>query len=427
MLAACNVGGCADRVEWPFLNSRTPVNNYTVFVDNTLGADIANGAYSIANRNASGSDGNAYTTLAAAIAAIDDTDVIFIRAGTYAELSTNNTCYRITRPCTIQPYDNEAVTLTYDSENPPTIAEGTQGPIIYILSGNVILQDVTVAGTKAIKTVRGDDTEVNVRIADGCDNVIVRGCIIHDAGHAGIKFGAVNGCLIERNQIYDCGVYYWDHGIYHFGYGADDEAGRNTVRFNAIWGSRGRGIQCYSRPDYIDIYGNVLFANGLSGLLVDGANIRVYNNTIYGNGSEQDLTTHGGFIVFHELTTNLTVRNNVFLENTIDINLDTPDLMETGDAGGNVYETGSVIGGAAFADNWPDDETDTHVEDGYNPGFAQASPDTWDDFAITSVSNIAGLGGTVLVAQLLDPGETLKLVARTTAHTPAGAFDYDDP
>lgn len=64
----------------------------TVIVDNTLGASITNGTYSIANRNNTGSDGNAYKTLQEVIWGTDGTDgvanvgdTIYLRAGTYSE------------------------------------------------------------------------------------------------------------------------------------------------------------------------------------------------------------------------------------------------------------------------------------------------------------------------------------------------------
>lgn len=56
-----------------------------IYVDNTLSSNITNGSYSIANRNSTGSAGNAYTTIQAAVSAMSPGDDIFIRGGTYYE------------------------------------------------------------------------------------------------------------------------------------------------------------------------------------------------------------------------------------------------------------------------------------------------------------------------------------------------------
>ncbi len=56
-----------------------------LYVDNTLSINITDGTYSIANRDSSGSDGNAYTTIQTAINEMNGGDDIFLRHGTYLE------------------------------------------------------------------------------------------------------------------------------------------------------------------------------------------------------------------------------------------------------------------------------------------------------------------------------------------------------
>ena len=63
-----------------------------IYVDQTLGGNITDGGYSIVNRNDSGSDGDAYTTIQAAINAVSVGDVIYMRGGTY-NISTHGTSY----------------------------------------------------------------------------------------------------------------------------------------------------------------------------------------------------------------------------------------------------------------------------------------------------------------------------------------------
>jgi len=66
-----------------------------LYVDRTLGSNITNGTYSIANRNATGNSGNAYTTIQAAVNACSAGDTIYMRGGTYSE-------YNIVIPNTVR-------------------------------------------------------------------------------------------------------------------------------------------------------------------------------------------------------------------------------------------------------------------------------------------------------------------------------------
>ncbi len=61
-----------------------------IYVDQTLSQNITDGKYSIDNRNSSGSDGDAYTTLQGAISAVQAGDTIYMRGGTYNEFLTMN-------------------------------------------------------------------------------------------------------------------------------------------------------------------------------------------------------------------------------------------------------------------------------------------------------------------------------------------------
>ena len=56
-----------------------------IYVDQTLSQNITDGKYSIENRNNSGSDGNAYTTVQGALDAMNPGDHIYMRGGTYQE------------------------------------------------------------------------------------------------------------------------------------------------------------------------------------------------------------------------------------------------------------------------------------------------------------------------------------------------------
>lgn len=56
-----------------------------IYVDGTLGADCTSGNYSTSARTCTGSNGNAYNTIQAAVTAMSGGDDIYLRGGTYQE------------------------------------------------------------------------------------------------------------------------------------------------------------------------------------------------------------------------------------------------------------------------------------------------------------------------------------------------------
>ena len=71
-------GSLTSAGQWPSIYAAT-----RIFVDSTLGGNITNGTYSVANRDNTGSEGNAYTTLQGALNNMDTGDHIILRGGTY--------------------------------------------------------------------------------------------------------------------------------------------------------------------------------------------------------------------------------------------------------------------------------------------------------------------------------------------------------
>lgn len=94
------------------------VQAVNIYVDKTLAGDITNGTYSIANRNNSGSDGNAYNTVQKGLSSMKSGDDLFIRGGVYQEGAlelpkTSTTAISGTPDnwCTVQSYPNEWAVL----------------------------------------------------------------------------------------------------------------------------------------------------------------------------------------------------------------------------------------------------------------------------------------------------------------------------
>ena len=93
-----------------FLASPSRLLAATLFADSTLPADITNGTYSIARRNATGADGNAYRTVRAAISAMVAGDTCYVRGGTSTEIGIDIQVKNdgsAARPYTLSSYPGE--------------------------------------------------------------------------------------------------------------------------------------------------------------------------------------------------------------------------------------------------------------------------------------------------------------------------------
>lgn len=114
----------------------------SIYVDNQLPANCLNNNYSVANRNGSGSDGNAYTNLQWAASTVQPGDVVYIRGGVYTNVPTTAASQNLimvtnagtaTAPIRFENYNNEHVTLAgwgySDADtNNDGLADGPQNP-----------------------------------------------------------------------------------------------------------------------------------------------------------------------------------------------------------------------------------------------------------------------------------------------------------
>lgn len=84
----------------------------TYYVDNLVGSNCTGGSYSVANRACNGSDGNAFTTIQAAVkAALSAGDIVDVRAGTYDERVTTAASGAADNLITIRAHSGETITL----------------------------------------------------------------------------------------------------------------------------------------------------------------------------------------------------------------------------------------------------------------------------------------------------------------------------
>jgi hypothetical protein len=75
----------------PLAANPPPVTGSTRYVDGSMGADCAGTSYSIAFRNCTGSDGQAWNTIQEALAVVNPGDLVYVRGGDYATGSFTTT------------------------------------------------------------------------------------------------------------------------------------------------------------------------------------------------------------------------------------------------------------------------------------------------------------------------------------------------
>ena len=137
----------------------------------------------------------------------------------------------------------------------------------------------------------------------------IKNSTFNNNGENGIFVGyssnGPNNIIIENNDIHDNGTTAsLDHGIYL------DYTTSSIVRYNKIYdNSVGNGLQLQDASDNNEVYCNLIYGNGMSGIWLgtgDGADDNtIYNNTIYGNGNG-----HGGIQIGATSSGNL-IKNNI--------------------------------------------------------------------------------------------------------------------
>jgi len=406
----------------------------TIYVDQQLTADCVSNNYSIAQRNCTGSDGNAFKKVEGAFTAIRnsygalDGSTVLVRAGTYKENNEWNSvpqrqsAFIIKNPLTLKAYNKEPVTLTFDPLNPPTWDNNEYGPIISIWTNNVTIEDLTIIGTRSLgeskSGTEAGDTDMNIEVY-AKPNVVIRNNRIYDAGHAGVK--ASSGILIEHNEFANTGFTRRDHGIYLY---ADSGSPNDTkiIRYNDFHDIVGYGIHLYDYVAYAQVYGNVIHHNAGGGIVLTGDHNQIYNNTIYDNYNGQ------GLFVFHYGLFNLTIKNNIFWKNAVDIQCD--DDSKSPATNSFVSNDYSTVSGTNYKCTVLDMSKNNFSVD---PKFVSAAPTTWLDLRLSATSPLIDAGTNVGSPYniALDPTSTTwpaKLVDQNNyLNWEIGSFAYIPP
>lgn len=307
----------------------------TRYVDANLGADCTSGNYSIASRNCTGSDGNAYNTLLEGIGVTTAGDTLYIRAGTYTQ-QLHETSFAGTgtsgSPILVSRYQNEAAILRPSGSN-IDILRFQDSTIHHVTIYGLELDCSQTGGTWSNNCVfLGDSSFI-----DDSHHITLDTLTIHTAKGNCILGGGTNH-TIKNNEVYLCGIddnngfyfqgirdsviennHVWNIGAFAirvWNSGGSPKANNNIIRNNRVHMS-GFGIGIDGASETVSggggltigetgnlIYNNLSYGNYRGGEVPSGASApKFYNNTFYGNVA--DLVIASG-------VNNAEVKNNIF-------------------------------------------------------------------------------------------------------------------
>ena len=278
----------------------------TIYKDASLVSDCTSGNYSIASRNCTGSDGNAYNDFVSAIAPMVAGDTLYIRGGTHIDridLQAPNKSGAPGAYMTFAGYPGETAIIRYTDPNVASYgaikSRGNRGYFIF--------QDFEIDGIDM-----AEDTSWAIR--DGNHHFIIRRLRIYNQNAQSALYISGNDIIVEDNYFgfirSDCSSGNRSYAVY-----AHDGA-RLLVQRNEMTDNPGGGAQIYpgpwtdvqflnnhihhtntcasssnggivvgtdTDPDGGDITGVILAGNIINNINVDtshgiGAGIRVYNN-----------------------------------------------------------------------------------------------------------------------------------------------------
>jgi len=331
--------------ETPFCTSAMAA---TLYVDNQLESDCQ-GTYSIANRDASGSDGDAYDTIQEAANVAIAGDTVLIREGTYNGRLIPANSGSPGSYITFRNYETEVVTIVTGSsiaidisDRSYIILEGlnvdqsrwleARNSHYNVLRNNSFTNSLATGTTGNVRFISSTHNQIlNNVIFEGNDNLLlidsnynlVEGNTITEAGHSiwGIRCGDYN--VIRNNffsntqqkigEVYDCGddtsavANSFDSTKHNL---IEDNVFADTSYYYSTSG--GNGIQ-YAGQNGI-LRGNIFYENnvGLGMQIYSDEALynrynRVYHNVFYNNGCG-GISANGG-------STNNIYKNNILFEN----------------------------------------------------------------------------------------------------------------
>ncbi len=301
-----------------------PALGAVIYVDGQLAADCTNGEYCIADRNNTGSDGNAYTTPKKAVAVVEAGDTIYIRGGTYYERTTTQSAVSVMHlttsgtsqnPITICSYNGEEVILTaWDPDTGEdgirkyyTVQLGMKPSSQEDVSGegvqNVVIDGLIIEGASMAGLAIWGPANRYESAEDPTENVLIQNVIVRNNAGAIAAGGGIHtkGKLVNV-IIQNCEAYNNTGTGIRFGridkdwHLPEPEDDMSAARFCTIRDCLSYNNESPDRPGDTD---------GIAGSHMYGCTIE--DNVVFGNSDD-------GIDIYASLET--TVQNNIVFDHT---------------------------------------------------------------------------------------------------------------
>ena len=398
----------------------------TIYLDGDLSSNCA-GNYSILNRNCTGSDGNAYNTIAGANSALAGGDTLYMRQGAYYRTGSNSYtgALNITTSGTSQAhtvvsnYNNETVwigTAADKLQYPPAPYDSN-----YYASAAVSIKadyvDVIGIKTYGMFLIIGESSQIHDILVNNCDvggggpylnqafallihtayNVTVQNSLLHNSGQSD-GGGAPNlGCyacqaIVRNNYFYNgyCGdITVKDTGGQS---GRNWEINNNFFMHSDIASSEcDRGIiglnQAASIQDIL-IHNNIFFGKTDGAIIPElkpTGNFSIYNNTFINNAHDIYFWASGPYVSRNNFYYHTSLGSNfVNMGYTTDANIDS-DYNCYYSSGVSPYWRSSTISTTNFS-VWQASH-DANGVNGIDPNFLNPTGNSAEDFKRSSYPN----------------------------------------
>lgn len=345
----------------------------TRYVDITLASDCTSGDYNISARACTGTDGNAYNTIAKGVTPTVAGDTLYLRGGTYPtnqriDLQLENKSGTASAYMTIAGFPGDSKPVLQYTEGSDLYgnikARGNRGWLIF--------EDLVLDGTNM-------GTGTGWQIRDGNHDFIVRRLEIKNQMYNGIYFDNITNVLVEDNYIHDarttCIVGQRYHGFYiHHGTNI-------TIRRNKVEHMPGLGGQLFPGPwDGVTITGNVFIGN-----------------------NHCTTTNNGGFTFYASSgnISNVTFADNVVAHNGYAYN------SYPGGAGGGIRVLRNGVAGYNFTNTKL--YNNVIVDNTYNPDACTSTPCP-DHEQGNAISILSGVTGVEIKNNILTDNTTASVV-----------------
>ena len=235
--------------------------------------------------------------------------------------------------------------------------------------------------------------------------------------------------LIENNIISGAGLAKIGQNGIGFNMDGDTYIGTGIIRYNSISGvsafggtTDGAGIMVDTDADDFNVYYNLSYSNHGAGITTwqsDG--VKIYNNVCYDNGNTGNVVYRGGITVGGIGGGNALIKNNICLDNVINISVDADVTTTNLVSDYNVfYPDGATTFNWKGTDytfaNWKTNSSQDANSLSSDPLFTNAAG---DDFTLTSLSPAINAG--VSVGLVLDyAGNTVPFEVLPDI----GAYEY---